>query len=137
MGRGQESLGAAARATTTNNDNKQASMVKGASGSVIYIKSEEQFNELINAGKPVVIDFTATWCGPCQRIAPFFEELSGKYPSVTFVKVDVDEMDQISAGCGVRCMPTFMVYKDGSLQADGKLEGASPDALEQLVSKFA
>ncbi|WZN66920.1 thioredoxin [Chloropicon roscoffensis] len=112
-------------------------MGKGASGSVIYIKSEEQFNELINAGKPVVIDFTATWCGPCQRIAPFFEELSGKYPSVTFVKVDVDEMDQISAGCGVRCMPTFMVYKDGSLQADGKLEGASPDALEQLVSKFA
>ena len=37
----------------------------------------------------------------------------------------------------LRCMPTFMVYKDGSLQADGKLEGASPDALEQLVSKFA
>merc|ERR1711990_638257 len=117
--------------------NKQASMGKGASGSVVYIKSEEQFNTIIAAGKPVVIDFTATWCGPCQRIAPFFEELSGKYPSVTFVKVDVDEMDQISAGCGVRCMPTFMVYKDGSLQADGKLEGASPDALEQLVSKFA
>ena len=52
-GRGQESLGAAARATTTNNDNKNNdNMGKGASGSVIYIKSEEQFNELINAGKP-------------------------------------------------------------------------------------
>jgi len=84
----------------------------------------------------VVIDFTATWCGPCQRIAPFFEELSTKYPSVTFVKVDVDEMDTISAKCGVRCMPTFMVYKDGSL-SDQKLEGASPDALEALVKQFA
>ena len=54
-GRGQESLGAAARATTTTtNDNKNNdNMGKGASGSVIYIKSEEQFNELINAGKPV------------------------------------------------------------------------------------
>ncbi|QDZ25491.1 thioredoxin [Chloropicon primus] len=106
-------------------------------GSVVYIKSEEQFNEIIGAGKPVVIDFTATWCGPCQRIAPFFEELSTKYPSVTFVKVDVDEMDTISGNCGVRCMPTFLVYKDGKAQADGRLEGASPDALEELVKKFA
>jgi len=55
---------------------------------------------------------------------------------VTFVKVDVDEMDTISAKCGVRCMPTFMVYKDGSL-SDQKLEGASPDALEALVKQFA
>ena len=84
----------------------------------------------------VVIDFTATWCGPCQRIAPFFEELSTKYPSVTFVKVDVDEMDTISAQCGVRCMPTFMVYNDGK-KTDAKLEGASPDALEALVKQFA
>jgi len=77
-------------------------MGKGASGSVVYIKSEEQFNTIIAAGKPVIIDFTATWCGPCQRIAPFFEELSTKYPSVTFIKVDVDEMDSISGACGVR-----------------------------------
>merc|ERR1712093_405652 len=101
-------------------------------GSVVYIKSEEQFNTIIKEGKPVIIDFTATWCGPCQRIAPFFEELSAKYPTVTFIKVDVDEMDQISAMCGVRCMPTFLVYKDGKPTA-GKLEGASPDALEGLV----
>mmetsp|Transcript_9428 Transcript_9428/g.17626 ORF Transcript_9428/g.17626 Transcript_9428/m.17626 type:complete len:112 (+) Transcript_9428:121-456(+) len=111
-------------------------MGKGAGGSVVYIKSEAQFNEIIAKGAPVVIDFTATWCGPCQRIAPFFEELSTKYPSVTFVKVDVDEMDTISAQCGVRCMPTFMVYNDGK-KTDAKLEGASPDALEALVKQFA
>ena len=111
-------------------------MGKGASGSVVYIKSEEQFNTIIAAGKPVIIDFTATWCGPCQRIAPFFEELSTKYPSVTFIKVDVDEMDSISGACGVRCMPTFLVYKDGK-KTDAKLEGASPDALEALVKQFA
>ena len=85
----------------------------------------------------MVIDFAATWCGPCQRIAPFFEELSTKYPSVTFVKVDVDELDGVAANCGVRCMPTFLVYKDGKPTDGGKLEGASPDALEGLVKKFA
>merc|ERR1712060_77699 len=121
---------------TTWEGSKQANMGKGASGSVVYIKSEEQFNTIIAAGKPVIIDFTATWCGPCQRIAPFFEELSTKYPSVTFVKVDVDEMDTISGSCGVRCMPTFLVFKDGKA-TDSKLEGASPDALEALVKKFA
>ena len=76
------------------------------------------------------------WCGPCQRIAPFFEELSTKYPSVTFVKVDVDELDGVAANCNVRCMPTFLVYKDGKA-TDGKLEGASPEALEGLVKQFA
>ena len=62
----------------------------------------------------VIIDFTATWCGPCQRIAPFFEELSTKYPSVTFVKVDVDENQETAAACGINCMPTFQFYKNGA-----------------------
>jgi thioredoxin 1 len=55
---------------------------------------------------------------------------------VTFVKVDVDELDGVAANCGVRCMPTFLVYNDGKA-TDGKLEGASQDALEALVKRFA
>lgn len=83
------------------------------------------------------MDFTASWCGPCKRIAPFFEELSAKYPSVTFIKVDVDDLDMVAGAAGIRAMPTFLIYKDGKPVPDAKLEGASPDALEALVKRFA
>jgi len=67
---------------------------------VNYIKSKEEFGGLMETSKTqlVVIDFTASWCGPCQMIAPFFAEMAEKYPDVTFVKVDVDEADELAAG---------------------------------------
>merc|ERR1712167_283408 len=64
--------------------------------------------------KLVVVDFTATWCGPCQMIAPLFGELAEKNPDVVFVKVDVDENQETAAACGINCMPTFQFYKNGA-----------------------
>ncbi|KAG8733738.1 hypothetical protein FRC10_012154, partial [Ceratobasidium sp. 414] len=72
----------------------------------------------INSGKPVVVDFWATWCGPCRLISPTFEKLSEVGEGVGFYKVDVDEAE----------MPTFMLFKDGSKVAD--MVGANPPALE-------
>ncbi|KAK0098047.1 hypothetical protein PV326_011582 [Microctonus aethiopoides] len=63
----------------------------------------------------VVIDFFATWCGPCKIIAPQFEELSKKHSSVIFLKVDVDENDEISATYEVSSMPTFVFIKKGEV----------------------
>ena len=60
-------------------------------------------------GKLVAIDFTATWCGPCQRIGPKFVELAGKYGDVVFVKVDVDE-NEASAHCRISGMPFLTDY---------------------------
>eukprot|EP00468_Gymnochlora_sp_CCMP2014_P010410 CAMPEP_0167761210 /NCGR_PEP_ID=MMETSP0110_2-20121227/12042_1 /TAXON_ID=629695 /ORGANISM="Gymnochlora sp., Strain CCMP2014" /LENGTH=87 /DNA_ID=CAMNT_0007647861 /DNA_START=82 /DNA_END=342 /DNA_ORIENTATION=+ len=79
------------------------------------MKTKTEFNEMLEkAGdKLVVVDFTATWCGPCQKIAPFFEELQTKYPNAVFVKVDVDENAETSEQCGITAMPTFQFFKKG------------------------
>merc|ERR1712137_1150969 len=97
---------------------------------VLMIKDLAHFEELINGDKPVVVDFTATWCGPCKAIAPFFEELAGKYPDIVFVKVDVDDCDDVAAKCGISAMPTFHKYAKGAKVKE--VVGASKDKLVEL-----
>ena len=75
---------------------------------------------------PVVVDFTATWCGPCQRIKPFFEELAAAHKGALFVKVDVDELESVSQAAEVLAMPTFQVYREG--QRVDTVQGAATDA---------
>merc|ERR1711966_46910 len=115
----------ACRVASPHNPKRLAKMVK-------MVASEEEWKELTSSSKPLVVDFTASWCGPCQKIAPFFEELSGKYTNATFVKVDVDELEDVAGSCGVNCMPTFQVWKDGAKVTE--LVGASQDKLEALVA---
>jgi thioredoxin 1 len=81
----------------------------------------------------VVVDFFATWCGPCKRIAPFIEELSNKHTNVVFLKVDVDELGETSAREGVSAMPTFYFYKGGKKVGD--VVGASNAKIQELVEK--
>ena len=82
-----------------------------------YITKLEDFNTLIKSDKLVVIDFTATWCGPCKMISPKFQELETKYPNCIFRKVDVDESQEISEQCSISAMPTFHLYKNGIMLA--------------------
>jgi thioredoxin len=92
--------------------------------------------ELVNAGdRAVIVDYTATWCGPCRRIAPLVEELAGKYPSIVFLKVDVDENEETAKDQQVSSMPTFLVYRNG-INVD-EMIGANTSKLEALVEKYA
>jgi len=102
---------------------------------VTSIENEAQWKELVlDSAKPVVVDFSAAWCGPCRMIAPFFEELSLKYENVVFVKIDVDEVEAVVAQLGIEAMPTFHIWKSGIKQEE--LVGASKDKLESMIKKY-
>jgi len=64
--------------------------------------------------KKVVIDFFATWCGPCKTIAPAFEQFTTKYPDIVFLKVDVDESESIAESFNVSSLPTFLFLNKGN-----------------------
>ncbi|KAG8906285.1 hypothetical protein FRC01_008070, partial [Tulasnella sp. 417] len=94
------------------------------------IKSLDDFRAIIKSGKPVIIDFWATWCGPCRMISPILEQLSEKpeFAKVEFYKVDVDDQEQISQEVGIKAMPTFILYQNGEKVTE--LVGARPEKLQ-------
>eukprot|EP00794_Sanderia_malayensis_P008122 gene8122-8992_t len=82
--------------------------------SIKKLETKGDFDELMQTkDKLIVIDFFATWCGPCKIISPKFEGLTQKYPNVIFAKVDVDENGETSEFCQISAMPTFLFYKNG------------------------
>jgi thioredoxin 1 len=83
----------------------------------ITITDENFATEVINSSEPVLIDFWATWCGPCRMIAPIVEELAVEYSGkVKIGKLDVDNNQQTSIQYGVRSIPTLLIFKDGKVR---------------------
>ena len=76
----------------------------------------QNFNELINSEQPVLVDFYATWCGPCKALAPILEQLKNEYDGkATILKVDVDENPDLASQYDIRSVPTLMVFKNGNI----------------------
>ena len=76
--------------------------------------TDNDFKEIIN-NKIVIVDFFATWCGPCKMLSPVIEQLSEKFKDVKFVKIDVDECPNVSKSYGIMSVPTLLKFKNGIL----------------------
>jgi thioredoxin 1 len=97
------------------------------------VKVVEDVSEIPTTGL-VIIDFFATWCGPCKKIAPVYEELAKKYDTVTFLKVDVDESQEIASQFDISAMPTFVFLKNGAMFH--KIEGADVRGIGQTLDSM-
>jgi thioredoxin 1 len=95
--------------------------------------TDQSYQEVIAQGLPVVIDFSATWCGPCKKIAPIIEELAAEYEGkVNIFKCDVDENDELTAKFGIRNVPTVIFLK-GEEIVDKHLGAASKSTFVEKV----
>ena len=101
--------------------------------SVPYI-TEQEFDSITNSERPVLVDFTASWCGPCKAIAPMLDAAMAEYAGrVDIVKVDVDQARGLSGKMGIRGVPTLIVFQAGK-EVNKHIGALNKAQLDNLLS---
>jgi len=83
---------------------------------MVIINNTDEFNKEIKDGV-VLVDFFATWCGPCKMLSPIVDEVSDEITDVKFIKVDVDQLSDIASNYNIMSIPTLIIFKDGNVVA--------------------
>src|SRR3954466_698981 len=106
-----------------------------ASDLIKHVSDSTFETDVLKAGKPVLVDYWAEWCGPCKMIAPILDEVSAAYQDkLQIAKMNVDENREIPAKFGIRGIPTLMLFKDGQLAAT-KVGALSKAQLTQFLDQ--
>ncbi len=96
---------------------------------------QEEFEQrVLKAEHPVVVDFYADWCGPCKMLSPVLDELEGEFDDFEFVKVNIDENQELAEQFEVFSIPNVCIFKNGEV-ADRNVGFASPDAMREFVER--
>ena len=91
---------------------------------ITHVNDDTYTAVVLESDRPVLVDFWATWCGPCQMIAPVLEEIAAEYPGISVVKADVDTCPELVHHYGIGSVPTLLCIKDGEVVS--RLIGARP-----------
>ena len=104
--------------------------IKDLSEYMAHLMSKDHTDKLI------IAYFTATWCGPCKKIAPLMYEIDEQNENIVVMKIDVDECEEVSAQCDIECMPTFLFYQNNEIEHFEKFSGADPQKLVTTINNI-
>ena len=82
---------------------------------VLHINKDNFHNEVLNSEKPVLLDFFASWCGPCRMVGPILDEIAEEREDIKVCKVDIDEQPELASRYRIMSVPTLMVLKNGNI----------------------
>ena len=120
----------------SDNEKMAGSVTAASSSNQLLELSERNFDDIVSGDKPVLVDFWATWCGPCQFMLPIFDKLAKKYgDKVSFGRLNVDDNQGVAMRFDVYAIPTFIIFMNGKA-IDRAVGAVGEKGLEGLLQKY-